>query len=505
MENQLDYYTQSSFNSSLESLEKSLESIEKDDLIIIDLDETLLLRNSTAEYLNQIQPRLIGAILYFLLSYLKPWNLLPKPYQGKISEDWLRIIILTLILPWNLWLWQDRAKQLAINFINQELADLLKQKSNHKIIVATLGFNLIVNPIIKHLNLKIDQVISCDFWQGFKDRQRGKYKLVQKYLTKNQLKNSLYITDNDNNDVQILATVKSLHLITFENAVYTHPLSNIYLPFYYMEKVKRPNQKYVLTHILLGDLPIILISFSWLSNQPIFHSLSMILLTLSFWCIYEIGYYENDLMGELYEEKPILSEAYQKFKNQIQFGIAPWLFSFFFAFLGIVILEKTKINLPFEQILNLFNEQKLINNLLIGLASWGGFLLLTRLIFWVYNRVEVGIRIGIYPILQMLRLFGFSLITITNFTGAIFLTSHLIGNQWIPYLVYRYGGKRDIISSRLICLFIFVLLALTLLIATRNLTVFNPIFQFLIALGFLTFRSSKNLIKIINNLKRNKA
>jgi hypothetical protein len=280
-------------------------------------------------------------------------------------------------------------------------------------------------------------------------------------------------------------------------------MGNIYLPFYYMEKVKRPNQKYFLTHILLGDLPIILISFSWLSNQPIFHSISILFLTLSFWCIYEIGYYENDLNGELYEKNPILSEAYQKYKKTVKFGLSPWLFSLIFAVLGIVILENIKINQSFTQLLDLFNNQQLIKQILISLGYWISFLILTRAIFWLYNRVEVGLRIGIYPILQMLRLFGFALVTITNFTGVISLTAHLIGNQWIPYLVYRYNGKRDLISSRLICLFIFLLLSFILFIASKDLTIFNPLSQYLIMLIFLTFRSGKNLIKIIKNLKIN--
>jgi hypothetical protein len=495
--------TQIKFNSSVENLENSLKSIDKETLIIIDFDETLLLRNSTAEYLDQIQPRFLGAIVYFLLSYLKPWHFLPGKYKGTISEDWVRVMILTLILPWNILLWQQKAKQLAQDFINQILADILIKKPENKIIIATLGFNLIVNPIIKHLKLPINQVIACDFWQGFKDRQAGKYQLIINHLTQKQLENSVYLTDNYHHDAQILETAKFPHLIVFENAIYTHPMGNIYLPFYYMEKVKRPNQKYFLTHILLGDLPIILISFSWLSNQPIFHSISILFLTLSFWCIYEIGYYENDLNGELYEKNPILSEAYQKYKKTVKFGLSPWLFSLIFAVLGIVILENIKINQSFTQLLDLFNNQQLIKQILISLGYWISFLILTRAIFWLYNRVEVGLRIGIYPILQMLRLFGFALVTITNFTGVISLTAHLIGNQWIPYLVYRYNGKRDLISSRLICLFIFLLLSFILFIASKDLTIFNPLSQYLIMLIFLTFRSGKNLIKIIKNLKIN--
>lgn len=42
---------------------KLVETASSNSLIILDFDETLLLRNSTAEYLNSLRPRIIGLLL----------------------------------------------------------------------------------------------------------------------------------------------------------------------------------------------------------------------------------------------------------------------------------------------------------------------------------------------------------------------------------------------------------------------------------------------------------
>ena len=55
------------------------------------------------------------------------------------------------------------------------------------------------------------------------------------------------------------------------------------------------------------------------------------------WCIYEIGYIENDLVAEKFEVNPILPSTYLQYKQQINF----WQFlaySLILAILGIIFL-----------------------------------------------------------------------------------------------------------------------------------------------------------------------
>ncbi|XDE61148.1 hypothetical protein AB3M80_21345 [Arthrospira platensis BEA 1257B] len=181
-------------------------------LVIVDLDETLFLRNSTEEYLNSLQPKTLGAVLLIALDILKPWNWLPQPLKGDQSRDWCRVIISTLIFPWTLIFWQQQAQKLAHNYINQELILKFLEQFPSQIVIATLGFDLIINPIIKNLQFCPDAVISCRFWQGGVDRQRGKYELVKAVLTDEEIANAAVITDSTDDQV-LLDAVASPYLV----------------------------------------------------------------------------------------------------------------------------------------------------------------------------------------------------------------------------------------------------------------------------------------------------
>ena len=63
--------TQSEYDSeflSQDQLAKSIAQASPDTSVIVDFDETLFLLNSSAEYLNSLQPRFIAAII--LVIYL---------------------------------------------------------------------------------------------------------------------------------------------------------------------------------------------------------------------------------------------------------------------------------------------------------------------------------------------------------------------------------------------------------------------------------------------------
>ncbi|MEY2832853.1 MAG: hypothetical protein RLZZ574_2112, partial [Cyanobacteriota bacterium] len=50
-----------------ESAILAIANATQDNPLIIDFDETLLLRNSTAEYINSLRPRLLGFLLIMVL------------------------------------------------------------------------------------------------------------------------------------------------------------------------------------------------------------------------------------------------------------------------------------------------------------------------------------------------------------------------------------------------------------------------------------------------------
>lgn len=69
----------------------------------------------------------------------------------------------------------------------------------------------------------------------------------------------------------------------------------IYIPLLYSEKIKRPDKRYFLNNIIGEDFIILWLSFAYSSSHLWFNSISIFLLLIAFWCVYELGYIENDI------------------------------------------------------------------------------------------------------------------------------------------------------------------------------------------------------------------
>jgi len=216
---------------------------------------------------------------------------------------------------------------------------------------------------------------------------------------------------------------------------------SIYLPFSYLEKVKRVDEKYTLKVILWDDLPLLLFTFTWQANYSLLKALSIILLIISFWCVYEIGYYENDLIAEKYEEQPKLAKTYYAHKEMME-SYYPWLFSLLFGFLGLFLLEKA------QGVRYLFNAAPLelkisaLHPICLMSCYWAMLLVSTRLCFWIFNNFNKHTRSWFYIVLQSFRYYGFAVLTYLNPIGTCLLSSNILSRS-ILYVVYRYSGGKE--------------------------------------------------------------
>ncbi len=259
-------------------------------------------------------------------------------------------------------------------------------------------------------------------------------------------------------------TISSLYIAFLYSFRYAMPFEELYFPFAYLEKVKRREENYTLKIILSDDLPLLLLAFSWQATNPILHGISLIFLLISFWCVYEIGYYENDLVAEKYEQKPKLGSTYHDYKQMMETGY-PWLWSLVLGWIGIVLLNKAQgVYLPFS----LLAEETIINPTILFFLSWMIFLTCVRYCFKIYNYLNKQARTWLYLILQSLRYYGFLWITGTNLIGISILFSHILSRSLL-YIVYRYSGgnshnwPRELPEKFLrCCIFIFILITLCL-------------------------------------------
>ena len=209
----------------------------KNNPIILDFDETLLLRNSTAEYINNLRPRLLGFIVIVLLKAIKPWVWLPQPFRGDKTKDWFLVIVPTILLPWTLLLWQRKAKKLAEDYGNSELISAVNSNSKARFFVASLGFNFIISPILQQLPMKYDLLVSCRFWQGAGDRDRGKLLMMQEVLSKEEIQSAIVVTDSED-DLPLLQVVGQPYFVIWSLAKYIAPFKDFWL-YYLLNKIRK--------------------------------------------------------------------------------------------------------------------------------------------------------------------------------------------------------------------------------------------------------------------------
>ncbi|MEN9519186.1 MAG: hypothetical protein RLZZ381_1774 [Cyanobacteriota bacterium] len=211
-----------------ESAISAIANATSDNPIIIDFDETLLLRNSTAEYINSLRPRLLGFILIMLLKIIRPWCWLPKIFRGNQTKDWYLVTIPTLLLPWTLLFWRQKAKKLAEKYSNTEIIDAINSNTDAPVIVASLGFNFIITPILQYIPMRYDSLVGCRFWQGASDRQQGKLLMMQKVLSLSAITSAVLVTDSED-DLDLLQVVKQPCFVLWSTAKYVDPFQDFWL------------------------------------------------------------------------------------------------------------------------------------------------------------------------------------------------------------------------------------------------------------------------------------
>src|SRR5690348_12515329 len=82
--------------------------------VVIDLDETLYLRNSTEDFIDSARPRVPALVIMAILDALRPW----RWTGGEPTRDAWRVRAIMLFMPWTLWRWRRHVTDLAAHFRN---------------------------------------------------------------------------------------------------------------------------------------------------------------------------------------------------------------------------------------------------------------------------------------------------------------------------------------------------------------------------------------------------
>lgn len=380
--------------------------------VLVDLDETLYLRNSTEDFIDTARPALAAYLVLKLLDILQPWHL-----TGPGTRDVWRVRVVLLAFPWVLPMWRRRAAGLARGATNIALSEALKSRAEPPVIV-TLGFRPIVAPLLAAMGFAEARIVSARIWNAA-DRRGGKLAFMRRELDPATLRESLCVTDSLQ-DMPVLDACAHPLRTVWPQARFHPAFAGLYLPGRYLTRIKRPNKRYIRRSILQDDLALWILCSVWLAPLPLLHMAGLLCLLVSFWAIYEQGYADNDRIAAGFEAAPRLSETYGVIHVATP-AVAPWLWAAAAGLAGLALIGGASLPDPAHA------------------AIWTGVLIATALCFRLFNRLDKFTRIWPYGLLQLARCAAFATLVPVVPMAPAAIGAHTI-EKWVPYIVYRRGG-----------------------------------------------------------------
>jgi len=407
-----------------DELKRQLAGLDPQTPFILDFDETYWLRNSTEVFLAGVRPAWLVAFVLRLLEVLRPWRFLPGPEKDHVWRDWFRVNAVILLFPWSLALWQRRAIGLGPRWLNPTLARAVERVPADRRWIVTNGFRPIVAPLVEALPAPARlELLASPLLNGFAWRRRGKRAIVEDTLGAATLASAVVVTDNDE-DADLLAAAGHPMHRKWPEARYEPAHADAYLPFYYMERIKRPGASHLLNVVVKDELVLLLLVYLWASPSLVV-LLAILVLHASFWVIYEILYVENDRVAAERETDPALSSAFHAMPHRFSEPGA-WLVGLGLGALGILVLQ---IAPPATS-----------PSVHWCLMLWAAMLAALRALAFVYNHVDKTTRVSLYLPLQAFKLLGLALLLPLPVAAIPLVTAH-ITSVWLPYVAYRLAGR----------------------------------------------------------------
>jgi hypothetical protein len=415
--------------------------------ILLDLDETLYLRNSTEDFIDSARPRLAALLLMKALDVFEPW----RWTGGEVTRDVWRVRLITSLLPWTRDRWRLRVTGLARHFANAPLMQALRIPGTLPIIT-TVGFQPIVAPLVAALGLPDAPIVAARI-TTCADRRGGKLQLALGALGGDTVRRALVLTDSAQDLALLDACARPLRAI-WPDARHHNALSNVYLPGQYLTLVKRPGARYIVRGIVQEDFALWVLSSIALAPLPALHLVGLSFLLVSFWAIYERGYVDNDLVAARFETHPKLSASFRDAPVATP-RWQPWYWALGLGAVAIFVLRWPVRPAPTDYV------------------AWVATLLLTHLGFSFYNRCDKATRVWQFAGLQFARTAAFVALVPISAIGASAIGAHVLA-RWVPYFLYRHEGKDwPEAPFHLIRLLFFVVLAALLALAEGAGTLLN--------------------------------
>lgn len=328
-------------------------------------------------YVDCLRPRWLAAPLHFFLR-----RYVPAAALGNILQ---------LLLPWSAISWRLLRGQQLDRHTHTERVQALKQHAGPVQVTAALGTGSLVRSLLRRMGLERIEVVRAGGTE------------------------------------EPALTIDGAHprVIPLAAPSDKEPLGTVYMPLWYTREIKRPGARYITRGILMDDFAFWLLAASWSGLSwwaaPL-QAAALGCLILGFWCVYEIGYRENDQVAIKYESNPTLSDNIGR-AHERRAGIAPWCWAIGLGLVASILMQ-------------LAHETVQLLPAALGLAGYLGILVAVRWAFSMFNSRPKTQRVWFFPWLHLGRNFAFLPIVPATLFGSTLLLANVLART-VPYSIYR--------------------------------------------------------------------
>ena len=406
--------------------------------VIVDFDETLWLDNSSSSFSGSVFPEFYG---FFINKFVRMvFNHLGDKYQ--VWRDFVRVFMTTVLAPWTWVVWRLTAGARAEKSLNHELLRAIASSGCARLIIISHGFDHVIRPLLSRVKTPHELYCSSCF-RFFNLRKVGKLAFLENKLSSDDLRGSVCISDSVD-DLALLKAVKYGFLATWDTPEREY-YKNVYIPMRYPIACKFKDSSVrkstFVQQVVKDDLLLVLLAYHF----DFLGAMSLILLFISFMCVYDIGYYENDFKATKRETEPSLPAEMEAFRDYKIKGW-PWVWALSLAWAAVY---------PYYPDLN---------QAFSGWLKWLAVLVMLRLVFYIFNRVKTMTRIYVFPVLHILKTFSFAaVLPILTFGYAALLGQIL--STFTAYCTYRFLKTREGVPRLVFRAVVFYMILITGLIA----------------------------------------
>ena len=392
-------------------------------LVFVDFDHTLLRGNSAELFIASCRPSFLVAILEFLVRGCIPWRLTGLAQWFRL-RDFCCCLLISVLLPWNLAAWRRGAPSTFLRLRNREVEDELAGIDTARIVIVTFGMDFIVRALLRGSRWERCRLVATPGRPAPSHFKLGKLALLARQFSSADIRQSTVITDSLD-DADVLRAARRGVLIEPQGTDFQAKQA-LYVPLRYTTVVKYP-RSYVLDQILLVEIALLVVAFSSSFASLLSAVLFVPLFTISRMCVYEVGYFENDMFAAGREKAPTLSENVERFRS---YPIEPaaWIWAIVTGALGVIVAQKAGAALRLD--------------VASSIVVWTATLFLLRLTFFCYNRLQPKMRVLIYPLLQAFKYVPIFLLVPPTAVGVILILAQVVTMATI-YLVYRFYGDHQ--------------------------------------------------------------